>query len=83
MDNLTTQPTNLLITDGYPRQEIIKKTHLQRELQQLLMVFFERSFSEPNRAKLFNPQSDPQLLLVCNPSELMIEMLFILTKIIN
>ena len=83
MDNLITQPTNLLITDGYPRQEIIKKNHLQRELQQLLMKFFERSFPEPNRAKLFNPQSDPQLLLVCNPSELMIEMLFILTKIIN
>ena len=30
MDNLVTQPTNLLITDGYPRTSIVKKTHINR-----------------------------------------------------
>ena len=41
MENLKTQPTNLLITDSYPNKDIVKKGDLLYELKNLVSEFHQ------------------------------------------
>jgi hypothetical protein len=82
MESLSAQPTHLLITDGYARKSPIKRNALYRQLMQTLLTFYERNNMEPNKPKLFS-QQDQQLLIVCSPSELLVELLFVLCRVVN
>ena len=48
-----------------------------------MLDFYEENSIDLAKPKLFNPQQDQQLLVVCHPSELIIELLFVLSKIVN
>lgn len=82
-DNLATIPTHLLITDSYPRTEIIKKNNIYQEVMQVVLNFYNKNHIEPNKPKTFSSQYDQQLLIACYPSELIVEMLFVLRKVVS
>lgn len=67
-DNLATIPTHLLVTDAYPRAEIIKKNSIFQEMMQVVLNFYRQHGIEPNKPKTFSVQHDPQLLIACYPS---------------
>ncbi len=49
---------------------------------QVLLNFYKQNYLEPNKPKTFNPQHDQQLLIACYPSELVVEMLLVLRKVV-
>lgn len=67
-DNLATIPTQLLITDPYPRQEVVKRQSIYQEMMGVVLNFYKQNYIEPNKPKTFNPQHDQQLLVACYPT---------------
>jgi hypothetical protein len=67
-EHLSTQTTNLLITDAYPRQNVIKTNDIYHEVRQAIINFYRQNHIEPNKPKTFNPQHDQKLLLACYPN---------------
>jgi Cft2 family RNA processing exonuclease len=83
LDNLKSQSTHLLITDACSqRVEDMKKDKLYQSLKQKIVEFFVGSGLDPAKPGGFSPKNDPKMLIPCYPTELTVEILATVRKVV-
>lgn len=83
LDNLKSQSTHLLITDACSqRVEDMKKDKLYQSLKQKIVEFFVGSGVDPTKPGGFSPKNDPKMLIPCYPTELTVEILATVRKVV-
>lgn len=82
LENLRSQSTHLLLTDAYPRNDDMKRERFYANLKEKVVRFYLDNNLDPNKPKMFNPEHDNKLLISCYPTELTVEILATMSKIV-
>jgi hypothetical protein len=82
LDNLHSQSTHLLLTDAYQRSDDMKRERFYQNLKEKVVNFYHINNLDPTKPKMFNPEHDAKLLISCYPTELTVEILATMSKIV-